>query len=62
MSLGGHPAALSAFSAADVHRVEETAVYFEGLVLPYELVRWLDCGVILVGRDFGAESRSVEAA
>lgn len=60
MSLGTHPAALSAFSAADVHRVEGITVYFGGLMLLYELVRWLDRGVILAGRDFGAEARSVE--
>ena len=62
MSLGAHPAALSAFNAADVHRVEGITVYFGGLVLLYELVRRLDRGVILAGRDLGAEARSVEAA
>ena len=62
MSLGAHPAALSAFNAADVHRVEGITVYFGGLVLLYELVRRLDGGVILAGRDLGAEARSVEAA
>jgi len=61
MSLGAHPAVLSAFSAADVHRVEGITVYFGGLVLLYELVRRLDRGVILAGRDLGAHARSVEA-
>ena len=60
--LGAHPVALSAFSAAGVHRVEGIAVYFGGLVLLYELVRRLDRGVILAGRDLGAEARRVEAA
>jgi exosortase K len=62
MWLGAHPAALSAFSAAHVHRVEGITVYFGGLVLLYELVRRLDRGVILAGRALGAEARSVEAA
>lgn len=62
MSLGAHPAALSAFSAADVHRVEGILVYFGGLVLLYELVRRLDRGVILSGRELNAEARSMEAA
>ena len=42
MWLAAHPAALSAFSAADVHRVEGITVYFAGLVLLYELVQRLD--------------------
>ena len=62
MWLGAHPGALSAFSAADVHRVEGITVYFGGLVLLYELVQRLDRGVILAGRDVAAEARSVEAA
>jgi exosortase K len=62
MSLGTHPAALSAFSAADVHRVEGIMVYFGGLVLLYELVRRLDRDVILAGRELSAEARSAEAA
>jgi exosortase K len=62
MWLGAHPAALSAFSAAEVHRVEGITVYFGGLVLLYELVRRLDRGVILAGRDLGADARRVEAA
>ena len=62
MWLAAHPAALSTFSAADVHRVEGITVYFGGLVLLYELVQRLDRGVILAGRDLGAEARSVEAA
>jgi hypothetical protein len=37
-------------------------VYFGGLVLLYELVQRLDRGVILTGRDLGADARSVEAA
>jgi hypothetical protein len=56
------PAALSAFSAADVHRVEGIMVYFGRLVLLYELVRRLDRGVILAGREWSAEAGSVEAA
>ena len=62
MSLGAHPAALSAFSAADVHRVEGVMVYFGGLVLLHELVRWLDRGVILAGCELSGEGRSVGAA
>ena len=53
MWLAAHPAALSAFSAADVHRVEGITVYFAGLVLLYELVRWLD---------LGTEARSAKVA
>jgi exosortase K len=56
MSLSAHPAALSAFSAAAVHRVEGIIVYFGGLVLLYELVRRLDRGVILAGRELSAEA------
>ena len=62
MLLGAHPAALASFSAANIHRVEGIVVYFGGLVLLYELVRRLDRGVILTGRDCGAEPRSMEAA
>jgi len=62
MSLGAHPAVLSAFSAADVHRVEGILVYVGGLLLLYELVRRLDRGVILSGRELNAEARSMEAA
>ena len=61
MWLGAHPAALSAFSAAEVHRVEGITVYFGGLVLLYEIVQRFDRGVILVGRDVVAEARRVEA-
>lgn len=62
MSLGAHPAALAAFSAADVHRVEGITVYFGGLVLLHELVRQLDQGVIVAGRELSAEARTVESA
>jgi exosortase K len=62
MWLGAHPAALSAFSPGDVHRVEGIMVYFGGLVLLYELVRRLDRGVILAGRGLSAGTESVEAA
>jgi len=48
--LAAHPLAASAFSAADVHRFEGICVYFGGLVLLYELVRWFDHE--LVGRPF----------
>jgi len=37
-------------------------VYFGGLVLLYELVRRLDRGVIMAGREFSAQARRVEAA
>jgi len=60
--LGAHPVALSAFSAAGVHRVEGIAVYFGGLVLLYELVRRLDRGVILAARDLGGEARRADLA
>lgn len=62
MSLGAHPAALSAFSAAAVHRVEGIVVYFGGLVLLYEVVRRLDRGGIMAGGELSAEPRCVEAA
>jgi exosortase K len=42
MWLGAHPATLSGFSAADIHRVEGITVYFAGLVLLYEVVQRLD--------------------
>ena len=42
MWLAGHPTALSAFSAADVHRIEGITVYFGGLVLLYEIARRFD--------------------
>lgn len=58
--LGAHPAGLSAFSAADVHRVEGITVYFGGLVLLYEVVQRLD-GVIVTGPDVSAGARTVEA-
>jgi exosortase K len=61
MWLATHPVALSAFSAADVHRVEGITVYFGGLVLLYELVQRLDRGVVQAGRDLAAEARSAEA-
>lgn len=62
MSLGAHPAALSAFSAADVHRVEGIIVYFGGLVLLYELVLRLDRGRMLAStRELNADARRVEA-
>jgi exosortase K len=61
MWLGAHPAALSAFSAAGVHRIEGITVYFGGLVLVYELVQRLDRSVVLVGRNPGAEARRAEA-
>ena len=49
MWLTAHPAALSAFSAADVHRVEGITVYFVGLVMLHELARRLDRRPVLVG-------------
>jgi exosortase K len=42
MWLGAHPAALSGFSAGEVHRIEGITVYFVGLVLLYELVQRLE--------------------
>jgi exosortase K len=62
MWLAAHPAALPAFSAADVHRVEGITVYFGGLVLLYEIVQRLDRRVVPVRRGLGAEARRVEAA
>lgn len=62
MWLVAHPVALSAFTAADVHRVEGITVYFGGLVLLYELVQRLDRGLILARRDLGVEARSAEVA
>jgi len=68
MWLAAHPAALSTFSAADIHRFEGITVYFAGLVLLYELVKRLDRGAFPVGRTLarresalpalGAEARS----
>ena len=51
---------MSAFGAADVHRVEGILVYFGGLVLLYELVRRFDGGLIVAGRELSTEPRSVE--
>ena len=62
MWLAAHPVAVSAFSAADVHRVEGIAVYFGGLVLLYELVQRLDRGMVPAGRVLGAEARRAGAA
>jgi len=42
MWLAAHPAMLSAFAAAEVHRVEGIVVYFGGLVGLYETARWLE--------------------
>ena len=42
MWLAAHPVARATLSAADLHRVEGIVVYFGGLVLLYELTRWLD--------------------
>ena len=56
MWLASHPAALSAFSAADVHRIEGITVYFAGLVLLYELVRCFEGRVAA----FGTEASSAE--
>jgi exosortase K len=50
MWLAAHPAAVSTFSAADVHRFEGIVVYFGGLVLLYELAQQLDRRVALVGQ------------
>jgi len=40
--LAAHPIGSPALGAAEVHRLEGITVYFGGLVLLYELVRWLD--------------------
>ena len=58
MWLASHPAALSTFSAADVHRVEGITVYFAGLVLLYELVPCLERHVVALG----TEARGAEVA
>jgi exosortase K len=50
MWLAVHPAVLSAFNAADVHRLEGIAVYFGGLVLLYDLAQRLDGHVFPRGR------------
>lgn len=49
MWLASHPAALSSFNAADVHRVEGIAVYFGGLVLLYQIVQRVDRRAVPVG-------------
>ena len=49
MWLAAHPATPSAFSAADVHRVEGILVYFGGLVLLYELARRVDRRTVAIG-------------
>jgi exosortase K len=41
MWLAAHPAALPAFNAADLHRLEGIVVYFGSLMLMYELVQRL---------------------
>ena len=50
MWLAAHPAALSTFSAADVHRFEGIAVYFGGLVLLYEIAQRLDRRAAPIGQ------------
>ena len=40
--LAAHSVPVSAFTAAQVHRLEGIVVYFGGLVLLYELVQRLD--------------------
>ena len=50
MWLAAQPVALSAFSTAEVHRVEGITVYFGGLVLLYELVQRLDRSMVPIGR------------
>ena len=42
MFMAAHPIALSALTAADVHRIEGIVVYFGGLALLYEGVHRLD--------------------
>jgi exosortase K len=62
MWLAAHPAVLSTFSAADVHRFEGITVYFGGLVLLYELVQRLDRSTVLIGQNLGAAASSAKAA
>jgi exosortase K len=62
MWLAAHPAALSTFSAADVHRLEGITVYLGGLVLLYELVQRLDRSTVLIGQNLGAAASSAKAA
>jgi exosortase K len=50
MWLADHPIAMPTFTAADVHRFEGIAVYFAGLMLLHELVRWLECSAALAER------------
>jgi exosortase K len=50
MWLADHPAALSAYSATEVHRVEGIAVYFGGLVVIYEIAQRLDRRAFAISR------------
>ena len=64
MWLAAHPATLSSFSAADVHRIEGITVYFAGLVLLYELVQRLDlrAGARSAKLALDTEARSAKVA
>lgn len=44
MWLAAHPAGFAGMTAAQVHRVEGIACYFGGLVLLYQLVKYVDTG------------------
>ena len=46
MWVAAHPIAVSAFTAAEVHRLEGITIYFGGLVLLHEFVRRLDRRVV----------------
>ena len=60
--LAARPAALTALSADDVHRLEGIAVYFGGLVLVYELAQRLERGAREVNWSACADPRRTGAA
>lgn len=62
MWLAGHPAGLTHFSAADIHRIEGVTVYFSALVLLYDFAQRLDCRSCAVRGNVGAGARRAEAA
>ena len=49
MWLAAHPGSFSAFTAADIHRLEGIIVYFGGLVLLHEVARQFDRRVFAPG-------------
>ena len=50
MWLADRPSALSAFTPAEIHRLEGIVVYFAGLVVLCELARRVECRTRLTGR------------